>query len=167
MIYFLALELTEFSTSCDSKLKYCIFHNMLIAKLNAYHFDNKALKLIYDYLNDRPQKIKVDFSFSSELDISYGFPQGIILGPLLFNTDFCDMFFAEITSNIVNYADDATPYECDQHCDNLIKNLELTVDKTFSWFEYNNLKVNASKRHFFLSPYQHLITLSTRICHYK
>ena len=74
---------------------------------------------------------------------------------MVFNIDICDLFFVNITSDISNYADDTTSYECDQHCDNLISNLELTVEKIFNWFEYNNLKANASKCHFFLSSYQH------------
>ena len=44
------------------------------------------------------------------------------------------------------------------NADNLISNLELTVGKIFNWFEYNNLKVNAAKCHFFWSPYQHTST---------
>ena len=100
----------------------------LVAGANSISFVNVA-KPIYDYLNGRSQKIKAGSSFSSELDISYGVAQGSILGPLLFNFDICDLFFVNITSDIANYADDTTPYEYDQHCDNLINNMELTVEK--------------------------------------
>ena len=147
---FCAAILTDLSKAFD-----CICYDLLIAKLNAYGFDKKALKLIYDYLNGRSQKIKVGSLFSSELDISYGVPQESIFGLLLFNIDVCDLFFVSITSDIANYADDTTSYEFDQHCDNLISNMKLTVEKTFNWFEFNNLKANASKCYFFL------ITFST------
>ena len=58
---FCAAILTDLSKAFD-----CICYDLLIAKLNAYGFDKKALKLIYDYLNGRSQKIKVGSSFSSE-----------------------------------------------------------------------------------------------------
>ena len=41
------------------KAFFCICHDLLIAKLNAYRFDRNALMLIYDYLSDRSQKTKV------------------------------------------------------------------------------------------------------------
>ena len=54
------------------------------------------------------RKLKWVFSFSSELDIFYGVLQGCLLGPLLFNTDICDLFFVDIISDIANYADDTS-----------------------------------------------------------
>ena len=59
-----------------------------------------------------------------------------------------------MSSDIANYADDATPYECAPYYDKLKENLELTIYKIFDWFKYNNFKINATKCHFFLSPYQ-------------
>ena len=94
-------------------------------------------------------------SFSIELNIYYGVSQVCVLAPFLFNIDIYDFFYVDITSDIVNYADDTTLYECDQYSDSVISNLELTVDKIVSWLEYNNMKANASKAHFFLSPNQH------------
>ena len=116
--------LAELSKAFD-----CICHDLLIAKLNAYGPDKKALKLIYDY--GRSQKTKVGSLFSSELDISYGVPQGSILGPLLFNINICDLLFVSITSDIASYAGDTTPYEYDQHCDNLIKQFGIYCRKSF------------------------------------
>ena len=55
------------------------------------------------------RKLKWVFSFSSELDISYGVLQGCLLGPLLFNIDICDLFFVDIISDIAKYADDTSP----------------------------------------------------------
>ena len=42
-----------------SKAFECICYNLLIAKLNAYSFDKKVLKLIYDYLNCISQKMRM------------------------------------------------------------------------------------------------------------
>ena len=67
-------------------------HDLLIANLHALNFDMTGLNMIFDYLTERRQKVKINSSFSSYLDIFQGVPQGSILGPLLFNLFLCDLF---------------------------------------------------------------------------
>ena len=88
----------------------CICHDLFIAKLNAYNFDQNALKLIYDYLSDISQKTKSGSSFGAYLNIIYGVPQGSILGSLLFNIDLYDLLFEDYSSDFAKYADDTIPY---------------------------------------------------------
>ena len=123
---FCTAVLTDLSKAFD-----CICHDLLIAKLNAYGLERNALKLVYDYLNNRSQKTKVGSSISTYLHIVYGVPQGSILGPLLFNIDLCDLFFDNYSSDFANFADDTTPYECGHSFNEVINNLETTTEKVF------------------------------------
>ena len=55
-----------------SKVIDYIFHELLIAKLNAYGFDEASLKVIISYLKNRTQTTKVGASFNELLNIIYG-----------------------------------------------------------------------------------------------
>ena len=137
-----------------SKAFHCIYHDLLIAKLNAYGFDRNALNFIYDFFSDRLQKSNVSSSVSAYLDIIYGVPQGSILEPLLFNIDLRDLLFEDYSSDFANDANNATSYESAPTLNEVMNNLEITPEKMFKWFSFNNLKVNALKYNLFLSPYQ-------------
>ena len=69
--------LTDLSKAFD-----CIPHDLFIAKLEAYGFQTDALNLVYDYLSNRKQRVKINETFSCWKDIEYGVPQRSILGPL-------------------------------------------------------------------------------------
>ena len=52
----------------------CIWHDFIIAKLEAYGFQIEALKLVYDNLPNRKQRVNINEEFSSWRDIEYGVP---------------------------------------------------------------------------------------------
>ena len=144
-----AAVLTDLSKAFD-----CLLHDLLIAKLHAFGFDLKSLKVIHAYLNDRIQVTKVGSFYSEILQIIYSVPQGLNLVPLLFNVNLIDLFLAgHYKSDFSNYVDDTTPYNCGSTFFETISDLEITSDNLFNWFFLNNFKANASKCHLFLSPF--------------
>ena len=50
----------------------CLPHDLLIAKLNAYGFGNKLLKVFYSYLSKRKHYTRVGSAFSTILEILLG-----------------------------------------------------------------------------------------------
>ena len=91
-----------------SKVFDCLPHDVFIAKLFAYGFDDKPLLFIYDYLRYRKQRNKIADSYRSWQEILYNVPQGSMLRLLLFNADLCDLFITTSYYNIANFADDNT-----------------------------------------------------------
>ena len=80
--------MTDLSKAFD-----CIPHDLIIAKLEAYGFQTDALNLVYDYLSNRKQRVKINETFSCWENIEYGVPQGSILVPLLFIIHSCGLFY--------------------------------------------------------------------------
>ena len=126
-------------------------HDLFVAKLFAYGFDDKALGFIYDYLRHRKQRTKITDSYSSWQETLYGVPQGPILGPLLFNADLCDLFITVSHYDIANYADDNTPYVSGRNIEEVLASLEEVSEVIFEWFGNNQFHGNANKCHVLLS----------------
>ena len=97
--------LTDLSKAFD-----CLPHDLLIAKLHAYGFGKPSLALVHSYLSGRKQRVKIENTFSTWFEISYGVPQGSISGRLLFNIYICDIFMFTGNLDMMSYADDNTPF---------------------------------------------------------
>ena len=95
-----------------SKDFYFIYHQLLIAKLNAYGLDSNFLYFLAPYLEKTKQRTNVNVSCSNFDHIFAGVPQGFILDPLLFNIYDCKFFFGIEDLVIASCADDKTltPY---------------------------------------------------------
>ena len=142
--------LTDLSKAFD-----CISHELLIAKLEAYGFEKSSLKLIFDYLKNRPQRTKINGSYSSWREILSGVPQGSILGPLLFNIFINDIFFFLEKTKIANYADDNTTYTVEKDIMTLLKSLESDTFTVVNWFRFNEMKSNQGKCHLMVADINH------------
>ena len=147
--------LTDLSKAFDS-----LSHDLLIAKFYAYGFFRNALKLILDYLSGRKQRTKVHESFSSWRNIIHGFPQGSILGPLIFNIYINDLFLFSENFDIAIYADDCTPYEFSGSLREVINKLEQDALCLIEWYQSNYLKPNSDKWHLLLSENRDDITIN-------
>ena len=130
-----------------SKAFNCLPHDLLIAKLAAYGFDRKTLKLFHSYQKDRKQVVKIKGFVGILKEIISGVPQGSILGPILFNRFINDLFYFVDGENLHNFADDNTLSDQADGIGELAESLQYLCEVANDWMDQNNMIANPSKFH--------------------
>ena len=135
-----AMVLMELSKAYD-----CLPHDLLIAKLDAYGVGIDSLKLIYSYLTDRKQRVKIGTSFSTWKSLSKRVPQGSVLGPLLFNIFINDLFYAIEHSQVCSFADDNTIFASGETLDEVTNCIENDMRKAMNLYKLNEMVAKPGK----------------------
>ena len=114
-------------------------HDLLIAKLGAYSFQEDALVFMKSYFMNRQQRVSVNSNFSIWEEIISGVPQGSILCPLLFNIFLNDIFLFVENSDLSNYADDNTLYSSGNDLEKVSQALRQEFELVKKWFYENHM----------------------------
>ena len=124
-------------------------HSILLDKLEKYGIRGNSLKLIENYLSNRKQIVNLNRTYSTELKITCGVPQGSILGPLLFSIYINDLPSA-LKFETRLYADDTALMLSGMELNGLNKSVNKELSKVESWLNANKLSLNYSKTKYLL-----------------
>ena len=104
-----------------------------------------------DCVSKRRQRTRIGNLFSDWLEVIPGAPQGLILGPPIFNIFLADLLLALKDVDIASFTDDDTPFTSANNTDDLIDSLEKASSSLFKWFKDNLFKCNPDKCHLLVS----------------
>ena len=120
-------------------------HNILLQKMACIGVSCSSLKWFKEYLSDRKIVTQINNTLSSKENISYGVPQGSILGPLMFIIYINDIVKQIKNCSIHLYADDTVLYYSDTNPDTVQKHLQEDLNSIYDWMCRNKLSMNCKK----------------------
>ena len=134
-----AVLFLDFKKAFDS-----ISHEVLLKKLSASGISGDFHKFIASYLKDRNQFTVVNNKKSDTEHISYGVPQGSILGPNLFSINVNDMPDSTDCDTEL-FADDSNCFEIGKTVDTVLTNLQSNLDQVGNYSSRNFLTLHPEK----------------------
>ena len=124
-------------------------HAILLKKLKKLGIEGTALDWFTSYLSNRKQRVDINGHLSHEKLVNISVLQGSILGPTLFLCYINDLFSA---TNLATYlfADDTSCLAENKSLPDLIRFVNVELQKVANWFRSNKMAVNISKTKFII-----------------
>lgn len=122
---------------------------ILVRKMEGVGIRGTPLRLLTSYLHDRTQRVKINNYTSNDAHISYGVPQGSVLGPTLFL-----IYLNGLTSlslphgHIFSYADDTAIIFSNASWQSVFTIAEKGLNVVSEWLRSNLLTLNVAKTNY-------------------
>ena len=138
-------RLSEGILSTDMSKAFDSLHPpLMLCKLKAYGFQDRALDLLHSYLCSRLGRVRIGSVTSSWRNVERGCPQGSVLGPLLWNIFQNDLSY-NIDSGLSMYADDHQIYVKGKDMCTIVAKLQESATLATNWYDSNLLQGNLKK----------------------
>ena len=124
-------------------------HSVLLEKLERYGIRGITNDWFCSYLKNRELKCKLknenQETDSSKYTVTFGAPQGSVLGPLLFLLFTNDLHKHLVNCECILFADDTTIYMCHDNLNYINFCIEQDLLIISDWFKANSLTLNLTK----------------------
>ncbi len=136
---FARILFVDFSSAFNS-----IQSHLMIQKLYYLNIPTRLIHLIYNFLSNRQQVVRLGSTTSSALTINTGAPQGCVLSPLLYTLYTNDNISPSPSIKYLKYSDDTAILALLKD-NNSVMDYHTTVMHFSRWCEDNHLNLNVSK----------------------
>lgn len=157
------MELVEEITGCVDSKKYgvgifidlkkafdTIDHEILIKKMDIYGVRGVAHKWLQSYIQNRKQYVQLGSHKSTCSNITFGVPQGSVLGPKLFILYINDIVKVSDVLKFIVFADDTNIFCSGEDLQQVLDVVKYEMLKLKCWFNSNKLSLNLNKTKFMI-----------------
>lgn len=125
-----------------------VSHAILLNKLQETGITDMAYNIFESYLTNRSQVVMIEEFSSSTAHVTYGVPQGSVLGPLLFLIYINNISKLQLKGELSLFADDTTLFYFGHKIEMITQEAQKDLDLLNVWFQCNLLTLNVAKTHY-------------------